>query len=223
MGEGEWQGEGVEEPVEVEEVEGHRVEDRVGVRVLEVERDRDAVGDPVATLGVGEGEAAEGDTGALALPLPVATLTVEEGDPTVTEAGGDSDTVLVPHWDRLAVGHWEGEEVVTGVAYVGVTVGAPLLGVTVSDREWVGDRVKDGGRVPLMEPHPLPVPLPPPPTLVVVLLPVPPSGGLLEGVWDPLPPRLPDPLTVIPVLGVAGKEATDPKADGEVVTVQLKV
>ena len=221
MGEGEWQGEGVEEPVEVEEVEGHRVEDRVGVKVWVTVKDREPVGDPVATLGVGEGEAALGDTGALALPLPVATLTVEEGEPTVTEAGGDSDTVPVPHWEILVVGHWEEVRVATGVAYVGVTVGAPLLALTVRDREWVGEWVKEGGRVPLMELHPLPVPLPPP-MLVVVLLPVP-SGGLLEGVWDTLPPRLPDPLTVIPTLGVAGKVATDPKADGDVVTVQDKV
>ena len=106
MGEGEWQGEGVEEPVEVEEVEGHRVGDRVGVkdedRVGGGEVDREAV---AAAEGVGEGEAALGDTGALALPLPVATLTVEEGEPTVMEAGGDWDRVPVTHWETLVVGH----------------------------------------------------------------------------------------------------------------------
>ena len=41
----------------------------------------------------------------------------------------------VSHWDTLVVGHWEGEEVLTGVAYVGVTVGAPLLWVIVTDTQ----------------------------------------------------------------------------------------
>ncbi len=89
----------------------------------------------MSTLGVGDGEAALGDTGALALPLPVATLTVEEGEPTVMVAGGDWDRVPLPHWDTEAEALWEGELVASGVAYVGVTVGAPLLWVTVTDTQ----------------------------------------------------------------------------------------
>ena len=69
----------------------------VGVKVWVTVKDREPVGDPGATRGVGEGEAALGETGALALPLPVATLTVEEGEPTVMEAGGDTDTVPLAH------------------------------------------------------------------------------------------------------------------------------
>jgi len=88
----------------------------VGVKVRVTVRDRETVGDPVATLGVGEGEAALGDTGAVALTLPVATLTVEEGEPTVMDAGGDTDTVPLTHWDTLTVLHWEAVKVVTGVA-----------------------------------------------------------------------------------------------------------
>ncbi len=163
-------------------------------------KDRDTVGDPVATLGVGEGEAALGDTGALALPLPVATLTVEEGEPTVIDAGGDTDTVPVTHWDTLVVGHWEEEKVATGVAYVGVTVGAPLLWVTVADAHCVVDRVKVGSWVPLVVKDTLPVPLPP--TSVVVRVPVP-RGALPEWVWDTVKLKLPVPLTV-PPLTVAG-------------------
>ena len=107
----------------------------MGEKVWVTVKDRETVGDPVATLGVGEGEAAEGDTGALALTLPVATLTVEEGEPTVMEAGGDWDRVVLPHWDSLTVLHWEEVKVVTGVAYVGFTVGAPLLWDTVTDTQ----------------------------------------------------------------------------------------
>ena len=75
------------------------------MRVWDTEKDREPLGLRVSTLGVGEGEAALGDTGALALPLPVATETVEEGEPTVMEAGGDWDTVPVTHWETLVVGH----------------------------------------------------------------------------------------------------------------------
>ena len=80
------------------------------------------------------------------------------------------------HWEILVVGHWEVVQVATGVAYVGVTVGAPLLWVTVTDTHCVVDRVKVGGRVPLMVSDTLPVPLPP---SVVVRVPVP-RGALPE-------------------------------------------
>ena len=32
------------------------------------------------------------------------------------EAGGDWDTVPLPHWEVLTVGHWDGVKVATGVA-----------------------------------------------------------------------------------------------------------
>ena len=117
MGEGEWQGEsvvdtvGVEEGqgqgdtvgvrVEVGEEEGQRVEVRVGVKVSETVKDREVVGVMVGTEGVGEGEAALGDTGALGLTVPVPTLTVEEGEPTVIVAGGEAERVPVAHCDTL--------------------------------------------------------------------------------------------------------------------------
>ena len=177
MGEGEWQGDRVWVMVEVWEAQVVTEKVWVGVKVWVTVKDRDTVGDPVATLGVGEGEAALGDIGALALPLPVATLTVEDGEPTVMEAGGDWDRVPLLHCETVAVGHWEAVMVDTGVAYVGVTVGAPLLRVTVTDTQWEVEKVGEGGRVPLPVSDTLPVPLPP--TSVVVRVPVP-RGALPE-------------------------------------------
>ena len=87
--------------VAVGEEAGQRVEVRVGAKVSETVKDREVVGVMVRTEGVGELEAALGDTGALALPLPVATLTVEEGEPTVIVAGGEADRVPVLHCDTL--------------------------------------------------------------------------------------------------------------------------
>ena len=91
--------------MEVWEAQVVPVKDWVGVRVWDTEKDRLPEGLRVSTLGVGEGEAALGDTGALALPVPVATLTVEEGEPTVIVPGGDWDTVPLSHWETLVVGH----------------------------------------------------------------------------------------------------------------------
>ena len=113
-------------------------------------------------------------------------------------AGGDSDTVPLPHWDTLEVGHWERVKEDRGVAYVGVTVGAPLLWVTVTDTQWEVERVGEGGRVPLMVTDRVPLPLP---TSVVVLLPLPSALG--EKVWVTVQLRDPLPLTV-PPLTVAG-------------------
>ena len=86
----------------------------------------------------------------------------------------------------------------TGVAYVGVTVGAPLLWVTETDTQWEVERVGEGGRVPLMVTDRVPLPLP---TSVVVLLPLP--NALGEKVWVTVQLRDPLPLTV-PPLTVAG-------------------
>ena len=103
------------------------------------------------------------------------------------------------HWVTLPLVQWEGVKVVTGVAYVGVTVGAPLLCVTEPDPHWETVMVMEGGVEPLMVSVSVPVPLP---TSLPVLLPVP-KGGLGEWVWDTVQLRLPLPLTV-PPLGLAG-------------------
>ena len=105
VGEGEWQGDRVWVIVEVWEAQVEPEKDWVGVKVWDTEKAREPLGLRVSTLGVGDGEAALGDTGALTLPLPVATETVEEGEPTVMEAGGDWDTVPLSHWETLVVGH----------------------------------------------------------------------------------------------------------------------
>ncbi len=85
------------------------------------------------------------------------------------------------------------------MAYVGVTVGAPLLWVTVRDTHCVVDRVKEGGRVPLTVSDTVPVPLP---TSVVVRVPLP-RGALPEIVAVTVQLRDPLPLTV-PALTVGG-------------------
>ena len=95
------------------------------------------------------------------------------------------------HWDTLPLVQWEGVKVGTGVAYVGVTEGAPLLCVTEPDPHWETDIVVVGGAEPLMVSVSVPVPLP---TSLPVLLPLP--GALGEKVWVPVLLRLTVPLTV---------------------------
>ncbi len=92
---------------------------------------------------------------------------------------------------------------------MGVTVGAPLVLDTVTDTQWVVDRVGEGGRVQLPLTDTLPLPLP---TSLMVRVPLP--WALPEKVWETVQLKVPLPLRV-PALAVGGLVPMDAWPLGE--------